>query len=556
MMVNVVVTNCAISRRPALLTSFSQLLLPARLLACVASSLSARGGGRKLCPTPIQSIAIPMAMSGASFAAVSPSGYSVVVAAVKVAGCTGKTLSYALATLLHVRAQLQRTSRDVGSPIAIIACPTRQQIEAVRSTVMPLSLSLGGGLAVAVAMGTDEDVKRRRALERRFKDTVHVAIGTVGKLVALAQDKLLSGRCASFLVMDDADLLLNVRRREPFSMALSQYVHPNTQIERWLDRKLIQIFVGGCKNSSDAGKGAELVVREGALIPNNISCSYTATPLIAPQSPASLRQTRSLRGDYDIHRENNSRAAGNADMATAAATKPLASLGEDARHADDGDGCISDDFNEAPQYATTSSFESAGFLKTAILPSALIEKYGSAIVERTNQAVTLLHANGNYTVVASNNSGRTDAKKCGWHRGHHHHSLEDTERQATGVDAMKHFNEGLKHIPEVESVPQSVFSSDPRASKQALRRWIGNEGPRRLDAAAGVHFAAQSEGSSALRALDRNNARPKERCDRHGFRGDVQRESRRKGRGDFDVSSEEGITGQRQLDHVVNSMMC
>ena len=162
-------------------------------------------------PTPIQSQGWPMAMSGRDIVGIARTG-------------SGKTLGFLLPSIVHINAQ--PLLRDGDGPIVLIIAPTRElavQIEGEASKFASSSkikhTCVYGGVP-------------RREQARILKSGVEIVICTPGRLLDFLESGTTNLRRVTYLVIDEADRLLDMGF-EPQLKAIMSQVRPDKQILMW-----------------------------------------------------------------------------------------------------------------------------------------------------------------------------------------------------------------------------------------------------------------------------------------------------------------------------------
>ncbi|XP_014780985.1 probable ATP-dependent RNA helicase DDX43 isoform X1 [Octopus bimaculoides] len=140
-------------------------------------------------PSPIQCQAWPVLLRGKDLIGIAQTG-------------TGKTLAFLLPALIHICGQpLPREQR--GGPTVLIVCPTRElalQIEEEVNKIRYKNVScvcLYGGAS------------RRRQIDV-VKKGVDIVVATPGRLNDLVDSKIISVKYVTFLVLDEADRMLDL----------------------------------------------------------------------------------------------------------------------------------------------------------------------------------------------------------------------------------------------------------------------------------------------------------------------------------------------------------
>ncbi|XP_037322402.1 probable ATP-dependent RNA helicase DDX43 [Pungitius pungitius] len=158
-------------------------------------------------PTPIQSQAWPVALSGEDLIAIAQTG-------------TGKTLAYLLPGFIHMDGQpVPRAQR--GGPGMLVLTPTRElalQIETECS-----KYRYKGYKSVCIYGGGD-----RRAQIGLVKAGVDIVIATPGRLNDLQMNELINLQSITYLVLDEADRMLDMGF-EPQIMKILLDIRPDRQ---------------------------------------------------------------------------------------------------------------------------------------------------------------------------------------------------------------------------------------------------------------------------------------------------------------------------------------
>eukprot|EP00002_Diphylleia_rotans_P013145 TRINITY_DN2560_c0_g1_i1.p1 TRINITY_DN2560_c0_g1~~TRINITY_DN2560_c0_g1_i1.p1 ORF type:complete len:503 (-),score=118.52 TRINITY_DN2560_c0_g1_i1:52-1560(-) len=190
-------------------------------------------------PTPIQCQSWPVALSGRDLLGLAETG-------------TGKTLSFVLPAIVHINAQPLLKPGD--GPVVLILSPTRE-----------LAMQTE---AVCAQFGHSSHIKhtciyggvQRGAQIKDLQGGVEIVIATPGRLIDMLESKRTNLRRVTYLVLDEADRMLDMGFQEPLQKILSQ-VRPDRQtlmfsatwptevqqLARELSINRIQIRVGGKK---------------------------------------------------------------------------------------------------------------------------------------------------------------------------------------------------------------------------------------------------------------------------------------------------------------------
>ncbi|KHJ98302.1 DEAD/DEAH box helicase [Oesophagostomum dentatum] len=143
-------------------------------------------------PTPIQSQLWPTLLKGNDCIGISPTG-------------SGKTLGFLLPAFLHIDAQLRlyQHSEKKPCPFVLILTPTRELAQQI--TIETEKYSYNGYRSVCVYGGADR-YEQINACRRG----VEIVVATPGRLVDLADEGCISLATVSYLVLDEADRMLDI----------------------------------------------------------------------------------------------------------------------------------------------------------------------------------------------------------------------------------------------------------------------------------------------------------------------------------------------------------
>ncbi|CAB1343607.1 unnamed protein product [Coregonus sp. 'balchen'] len=158
-------------------------------------------------PTPIQSQAWPMLLKGDDLIAIAQTG-------------TGKTLAYLLPGFIHMDGQPVKVGKRDG-PGMLVLTPTRELALQIESECNKYSYK--GFKCVCVYGGGD-----RRAQIKAISVGVDIVIATPGRLNDLQKNELINLRSITYLVLDEADRMLDMGF-EPQIMKILLDVRPDRQ---------------------------------------------------------------------------------------------------------------------------------------------------------------------------------------------------------------------------------------------------------------------------------------------------------------------------------------
>ncbi|KAF8382271.1 ddx-17 [Pristionchus pacificus] len=158
-------------------------------------------------PTVIQSISWPIAMSGRDIVSIAKTG-------------SGKTLAFMLPGLMHTVAQTPRGHRE--GPSILVLLPTRELAQQVQEVSVNYCHALG--LKMTCCFGGASKGPQARDLERG----VDVIVATPGRLLDFIEAGTTNLRRCSFLVLDEADRMLDMGFEPQIRKIVSQ-IRPDRQ---------------------------------------------------------------------------------------------------------------------------------------------------------------------------------------------------------------------------------------------------------------------------------------------------------------------------------------
>ena len=154
-------------------------------------------------PSPIQEEAIPIALTGRDILARAKNG-------------TGKTGAFTIPTL-------QQINPKVSQIQAVLLVPTRELALQTSQVCRTLGKHLGLEIMVSTGgTGLKDDIMR-------LGQTVHVLIGTPGRILDLSSKGIADLKNCKIFVMDEADKLLS-REFQPVMESLLSLCHPDRQV--------------------------------------------------------------------------------------------------------------------------------------------------------------------------------------------------------------------------------------------------------------------------------------------------------------------------------------
>lgn len=155
-------------------------------------------------PTPIQEKAIPVLLSGTKdFVGLAQTG-------------TGKTAAFGLPLL-------QLTDNQSKSPRALVVCPTRELCVQITKDMTGFS-KFKKGLRMVAVYGGASIVSQIREL----KQGVQIVVATPGRLIDLIERKAIDLGNIHYIVLDEADEMLNMGFREDIEFILGNTPNRNS----------------------------------------------------------------------------------------------------------------------------------------------------------------------------------------------------------------------------------------------------------------------------------------------------------------------------------------
>ncbi|UCQ57696.1 ATP-dependent RNA helicase RhlB [Edwardsiella piscicida] len=141
--------------------------------------------------TPIQALALPLAIAGRDVAGQAQTG-------------TGKTLAFLASTFHYLLTHPAIAERKTNQPRALIMAPTRELAVQIHSDAEPLAQETG--LRLGLAYGGDGYDKQLRVLEQG----VDILIGTTGRLIDYAKQGHVDLGAIQVVVLDEADRMFDL----------------------------------------------------------------------------------------------------------------------------------------------------------------------------------------------------------------------------------------------------------------------------------------------------------------------------------------------------------
>ncbi|GAA6018953.1 hypothetical protein JCM11491_005691 [Sporobolomyces phaffii] len=185
---------------PKPVTNFDEMNFPSYIMAEIK-----RAGFTA--PSPIQCQAWPMALSGRDLVAISATG-------------SGKTISFALPAMIHINAQPLLSPGD--GPIVLILAPTRELAVQIQEECTKFGSS--SRIRNTCVYGGVPKGGQIRDLQRGSE----IVIATPGRLIDMLESGKTNLRRVTYLVMDEADRMLDMGF-EPQIKKILEQIRPDRQ---------------------------------------------------------------------------------------------------------------------------------------------------------------------------------------------------------------------------------------------------------------------------------------------------------------------------------------
>uniref|UniRef100_A0A182Q872 RNA helicase n=1 Tax=Anopheles farauti TaxID=69004 RepID=A0A182Q872_9DIPT len=162
-------------------------------------------------PTFIQAVGWSIAMSGRDMVGIAKTG-------------SGKTLAYILPALVHISNQLRILRGD--GPIALVLAPTRELAQQIKQVCDDFGRRMGiyNTCVFGGALKHPQENDLRRGVE--------IVIATPGRLIDFLQRKTTNLRRCTYLVLDEADRMLDMGFEPQIRKIISQ-IRPDRQVLMW-----------------------------------------------------------------------------------------------------------------------------------------------------------------------------------------------------------------------------------------------------------------------------------------------------------------------------------
>jgi len=155
-------------------------------------------------PTPIQIAAIPLILAGDDVIGIAQTG-------------TGKTAAFVLPILMKLTASMQKDQRR--SPRALVLAPTRELVVQIKENVRVY------GKHVPLRMATVFGGVSERPQIEALRSGVDLVVATPGRLIDLMDQRVANLSGIEFLVLDEADRMLDMGFLPPIRRIVKALPH-------------------------------------------------------------------------------------------------------------------------------------------------------------------------------------------------------------------------------------------------------------------------------------------------------------------------------------------
>lgn len=156
-------------------------------------------------PSPIQLQAWPIALSGRDMIGIAETG-------------SGKTLAFILPAVVHIFAQERLRAED--GPIALILAPTRELVEQIKDEAVKFAVKIRTGVAYGGAP--------KRQQMGMLRSGCEIVAACPGRLIDFLERDILNLRRVTYLVLDEADRMLDMGFEPQIKKVVSQ-IRPDRQ---------------------------------------------------------------------------------------------------------------------------------------------------------------------------------------------------------------------------------------------------------------------------------------------------------------------------------------
>ena len=160
-------------------------------------------------PSPIQSQCLPIALAGRDLVGIAATG-------------SGKTLAFGLPAIKHISTQIEAGVASGTKPVALVIAPTRELAQQISVVLEEAGSKVGVG-CVCVYGGVP---KKDQA--KALRSGVGIVVATPGRLEDLIGDGICSLDEVSYLVLDEADRMLDLGF-EPHIRSIAESIRADRQ---------------------------------------------------------------------------------------------------------------------------------------------------------------------------------------------------------------------------------------------------------------------------------------------------------------------------------------
>jgi len=143
--------------------------------------------------TPIQAQSLPISLVGRDLIGIAQTG-------------SGKTMGF-LIPLLWEAMNKRKANPSVAGPLAVVLAPTRELAQQIEAEAKPLANAFGAS-TICVFGGQPRHMQQRQI--GRMGKRLDLVVATPGRLVDFLQDQTLVLGAVKFLVLDEADRMLDM----------------------------------------------------------------------------------------------------------------------------------------------------------------------------------------------------------------------------------------------------------------------------------------------------------------------------------------------------------
>ncbi|KAF5186645.1 Dead-box atp-dependent rna helicase [Thalictrum thalictroides] len=184
----------AVAEDRTALNSFVEAKLPDEVLKCCKSFSK---------PSPIQSHAWPYLLDGRDFIGIAATG-------------SGKTLAFGIPALMHIRRSVSQKTTKRVNPLCLVLSPTRELAQQIADVLSEAGKSCGAR-SVCLYGGTSKGPQISA-----LKAGIDIVIGTPGRLKDLIEMGICRLQEVSYVVLDEADRMLDMGFEPEVRSILSQ----------------------------------------------------------------------------------------------------------------------------------------------------------------------------------------------------------------------------------------------------------------------------------------------------------------------------------------------